>query len=678
MKNTGNYKLKKPEGTDTVNIEDLNYNADIIDNELVKRALKTDMPTNLNQFTNGPGFITATGAPVQSVNGKTGTLILSASDVGAETPIGSQAKVNTLAGQVGNINDANLPVELKGKPLTEQTKVVFQNADNGKKNWVDVIGNPLLNTDTFSQLKDKTQVIKNTLASNLAAKGQNSTGTETLTNLANKVGSIAKGQGNAVESQVLSGVTFTNADGVLRTGNIPNRSFSATGNNYTFAKRVRVDNIGNLCVVPPTGYYLEEVNNIDFGPIVFKEPNLLPENIVIGKSILGVVGTAQTGGIGITSIVGSSHSKENAACDIPQIRLEFYNRIFPNNIWSMYIFKNDVPKNIWGGQCEIKTVATGNASDEESMYLNLNESFYPNTKYTVVLPEGTLKDKLGNALKAMQYEFRTSANPSAWVSNPAGLNIGRYDIAGFGTQDAAVSYAGYPEKYSSSVHNSPCESFNGTSWNQLTAYIWNFGNSGGCGTQNAGLSTGGYNYYNSGKNYVTGKFDGNVWSQSNSMSMQRDYPGNAGNQNAALVFGGYNNNTTESFNGSAWILINKMTVTRCRPGGCGTQNAALAVSDDWSNDITCEKFNGTTWSKANNTINISSGCVANGTQDASIAFVNAISEKFNGNTWSTTSNPIISRHQHAGCGAQNSALSFGGSNTSYTNNCSTVTEKFFG
>ncbi len=98
MKNTGNYKLKKPEGTDTVNIEDLNYNADIIDNEIVKRALKADMPTNLNQFTNGPGFITSSGAPVQSVNGKTGTLILSASDVGAETPTGSEAKVNALAG----------------------------------------------------------------------------------------------------------------------------------------------------------------------------------------------------------------------------------------------------------------------------------------------------------------------------------------------------------------------------------------------------------------------------------------------------------------------------------------------------------------------------------------------------------------------------------------------------
>lgn len=34
MKNTTNYKLKKPEGTDVVNVEDFNSNADIIDGKL--------------------------------------------------------------------------------------------------------------------------------------------------------------------------------------------------------------------------------------------------------------------------------------------------------------------------------------------------------------------------------------------------------------------------------------------------------------------------------------------------------------------------------------------------------------------------------------------------------------------------------------------------------------------
>jgi len=36
LKYTGNYNLKKPDGTDVVNIEDFNENADIIDAELKK------------------------------------------------------------------------------------------------------------------------------------------------------------------------------------------------------------------------------------------------------------------------------------------------------------------------------------------------------------------------------------------------------------------------------------------------------------------------------------------------------------------------------------------------------------------------------------------------------------------------------------------------------------------
>jgi hypothetical protein len=45
----------------------------------------TGSPTNLNQFTNGPGFVTASTAPVTSVNGFTGGVTLTAASVGAAT-----------------------------------------------------------------------------------------------------------------------------------------------------------------------------------------------------------------------------------------------------------------------------------------------------------------------------------------------------------------------------------------------------------------------------------------------------------------------------------------------------------------------------------------------------------------------------------------------------------------
>ncbi len=109
MQHTANYGLKKPLGTDVVNIADLNDNADIIDQKLKENKDAVDTketpagaqakadsaeaeakayadsitPTKVSQLTNDKGYIAASGAPVQSVNGKTGAVSLTAGNVGA-------------------------------------------------------------------------------------------------------------------------------------------------------------------------------------------------------------------------------------------------------------------------------------------------------------------------------------------------------------------------------------------------------------------------------------------------------------------------------------------------------------------------------------------------------------------------------------------------------------------
>ncbi|RXM59381.1 phage tail protein, partial [Clostridium tetani] len=77
--------------------------------------------------------------------------------------------------------------------IEQNLNKLFTFADNGKKNWVDVIGSPLLNTDSFSTLKSKTQTLKNTMASNLSSKKVSARGTESLSNLINKVKNIDTG-----------------------------------------------------------------------------------------------------------------------------------------------------------------------------------------------------------------------------------------------------------------------------------------------------------------------------------------------------------------------------------------------------------------------------------------------------------------------------------------------------
>ncbi|ENK0837141.1 hypothetical protein AB2Z22_000447 [Clostridium botulinum] len=71
---------------------------------------------------------------------------------------------------------------------------LFTNANNGKSLIANVVGNPLLATDTFQQQHDKIQTLKNTFATNLTAKEQNSSGTESLNNLINKVANINVGK----------------------------------------------------------------------------------------------------------------------------------------------------------------------------------------------------------------------------------------------------------------------------------------------------------------------------------------------------------------------------------------------------------------------------------------------------------------------------------------------------
>lgn len=119
MQLTGNLSLKKPEGTDVVNIDDLNQNMDILDVEVTKLATPSQNgrmsaadKAKLDGIEAGAQRNTVT-----SVNNKTGAVTLTASDVGA-SPTGHThtfaeitSKPTTLSGY--GITDA-IPASQKG------------------------------------------------------------------------------------------------------------------------------------------------------------------------------------------------------------------------------------------------------------------------------------------------------------------------------------------------------------------------------------------------------------------------------------------------------------------------------------------------------------------------------------------------------------------------------------
>lgn len=86
---TENYNLKKPLPNENYNVQDQNENMDIIDSELKKLEQKLE---NIE-------------VPVTSVNGETGDVVLTADDLGAETPAGAQAKADAAEANAKNYAD---------------------------------------------------------------------------------------------------------------------------------------------------------------------------------------------------------------------------------------------------------------------------------------------------------------------------------------------------------------------------------------------------------------------------------------------------------------------------------------------------------------------------------------------------------------------------------------------
>ena len=79
---------------------------------LANYALKSELPKNVSDLTNDAKYITASGAPVQSVNGKTGAVVLNATDVRAlpNTTV-IPTTTSQLTNNSGYITSAGAPVQ---------------------------------------------------------------------------------------------------------------------------------------------------------------------------------------------------------------------------------------------------------------------------------------------------------------------------------------------------------------------------------------------------------------------------------------------------------------------------------------------------------------------------------------------------------------------------------------
>ncbi|MBR2756539.1 MAG: tail fiber protein [Exiguobacterium sp.] len=152
-----------------------------------------------------PDATTTQKGVVQLSNSTTST-----SEILAATPKAVKDAKDGLSAQIGILSGLNTTAK---DNLVNAVNELFTFANDGKTKWSSVIGSPLASSDTFTQMQTKTQTIKNTLATNLTNKGQSSTGTETLTALANKVANVSTGKKVASGSGWSSSNTVTNITG---------------------------------------------------------------------------------------------------------------------------------------------------------------------------------------------------------------------------------------------------------------------------------------------------------------------------------------------------------------------------------------------------------------------------------------------------------------------------------
>ncbi|CAH1203923.1 phage tail protein [Paenibacillus sp. JJ-223] len=105
---------------------------------------------------------------------------------------------------------------------------------------------------------------------------------ESWAQLITKMASVIRATGNATVGQVLAGATFSNATRNGLVGTMPNRSAQSA---HQLAKLTEVWVGDRAFMMPPDGYY-------DGQSWVYAlTPDLRPENILLGKNILGVVGS---------------------------------------------------------------------------------------------------------------------------------------------------------------------------------------------------------------------------------------------------------------------------------------------------------------------------------------------------------------------------------------------------
>ncbi|HHV75528.1 MAG TPA: hypothetical protein GXX41_13020 [Thermoanaerobacterium sp.] len=280
MQYTTNYNLKKPEGTDVVNIDDLNANADIIDTELAKRMINSGgVPSIQAGLDAEKPTAGATGqiyiaTDTQVIYRDTGTVWVKVGavkwgDIDNKPDLALSSDLATHSADVLHVpyavatGSANAyTVTISGITSYKEGLAIAVkiNTDNTGASTINVNG---LGAKSIKKPNGNDVVAGNLKANSIYTLRYNGT---------NFILQGSDSAGNATAADVLAGKTFSNDSNTNITGTMVNN--------------------GAVIITPSTANQAIPAGYHNGSGYVKGDANLVAANIVAGKSIFGVNGPA--------------------------------------------------------------------------------------------------------------------------------------------------------------------------------------------------------------------------------------------------------------------------------------------------------------------------------------------------------------------------------------------------
>jgi len=209
----------------------------------------------------------------------------------------------------------------------------------------------------------------------------------------------------------------------------------------------------------------------------------------------------------------------------------------------------------------------------------------------------------GNVVGGSNYQLLTESYDGTTWTEVTAMGTARNYFNGIGTQTAAlVGLSGTGPPFATQTN---VETYNGTGWTEQANANTARAKAAGAGTTTSCIYAGGATGGSPGTMVGnTETYDGTSWTAVNALNTARwKLAGStSGTPSATLVMAGslagppWTNNAVEEWNGTSWAAETALGTARYGPGGCGISTNALCFGG-YVSVLQTESWNGTAWTE---------------------------------------------------------------------------------